>query len=239
MKKIDTGLYQGMVNYIEAMVASGKYSSGAKLPSLRELERQFSISFSAVRRGIEELENKGLIESHHGSGNYVTVRARRNMIPANGFRKIAVFLETDNFDSSYCAQALNGAKEYAETNNIALMLNFSPIGTITEEFVISRAEGCDAALFLGCYDLRLRRMPIAIPHQVLWEQYRTATGWQIQTGMFMRMYFTPRIVPRHAAMPQLQRHISSALTAASQAGRKTAPAAIRSGLQIRRLCWEA
>ena len=163
MKKIDTDLYQSMVNYIETMIASGQYPSGSKLPSLRELEQKFGISFNSVRRGIEELAAKGLIESHHGSGNYVVERTRRKMVPANGFRKLAVFLETDNFDSSYCAQALNGAKEYAENNNIALMLNFSSIGTITEEFVTSRAEGCDAALFLGCYDLRLRRMPIAIP----------------------------------------------------------------------------
>jgi len=163
MKKIDTSVYEGMVNYIESMIATGQYRSGAKLPSLRELEQKFNIPFSTVRRGIEALESKGLIESHHGSGNYVTENSRRNTTTSTGFRKIAVFLETDNFDASYCAQALNGVKEFAQVNNLALILNFCTIGAITEAFVSTRTSGCDAALFLGCYDVSLKNMPITVP----------------------------------------------------------------------------
>ena len=156
-------MYESMITHLEGMIVSGKYQSGDRIPSLRELGRDFNITVGAVRRGIEILETRGLIESHHGSGIYVAEGRKVSGQERNSCRKIAVFLETDQFENSYCAQALAGAQQFAAENNCSLQLNFCSLAAADESFVQDRITGCHAMLFLGCYDLPLRRIPATLP----------------------------------------------------------------------------
>ena len=56
---------------LEGMILDGSYIAGQKLPSERELAKQFDVSRPSLREAIQILEAKGLIFRRQGGGNYV------------------------------------------------------------------------------------------------------------------------------------------------------------------------
>jgi DNA-binding LacI/PurR family transcriptional regulator len=63
---------------IEADIASGKFSTGARLPSEVQLVKQFAVSRPTIGRALRDLEAKGLIERRAGSGTYVRSTAAQS-----------------------------------------------------------------------------------------------------------------------------------------------------------------
>lgn len=57
---------------LEAMILEGTFKPGDKLPPERELAKRFEVSRPSLREGIQKLEAKGILESRHGGGTYVT-----------------------------------------------------------------------------------------------------------------------------------------------------------------------
>jgi GntR family transcriptional repressor for pyruvate dehydrogenase complex len=57
---------------IRALIASGEYEAGSRLPAERELAEQLSLSRPALREGIRRLRSGGVLESRRGSGTYVS-----------------------------------------------------------------------------------------------------------------------------------------------------------------------
>lgn len=53
-------------------IAGGKLRQGLRLPSERDLARQFGVSQPTIREAIRVLDTMGLIQVRHGSGAYVT-----------------------------------------------------------------------------------------------------------------------------------------------------------------------
>ncbi|HEY7236825.1 MAG TPA: FadR/GntR family transcriptional regulator [Gemmatimonadaceae bacterium] len=56
---------------ISQIIQSGTYPSGARLPAISEMARQFGVAFSTVREALKKLETVGVVEIRHGSGVYV------------------------------------------------------------------------------------------------------------------------------------------------------------------------
>ena len=56
-------------------IASGRYSSGQRLPSESELVKTFGVSRPTVNRALRELQLTGLIDRRAGSGSYVRADA--------------------------------------------------------------------------------------------------------------------------------------------------------------------
>jgi DNA-binding LacI/PurR family transcriptional regulator len=56
---------------IEADIASGKFPTGARLPSEVQLVKRFAVSRPTIGRALRDLEAKGLINRRAGSGTYV------------------------------------------------------------------------------------------------------------------------------------------------------------------------
>jgi GntR family transcriptional regulator, hexuronate regulon transcriptional repressor len=65
-------LYQQVASAIMASITSGKYKLGERLPSERDLAAAFKVSRPTIREAMISLEIRGLAESRHGSGIYVT-----------------------------------------------------------------------------------------------------------------------------------------------------------------------
>lgn len=63
--------YQSVEQYLVEMIATGRFSVGEKLPSLRELSKKRGVSLATVTHAYMELEKKGLIEARPRSGYYV------------------------------------------------------------------------------------------------------------------------------------------------------------------------
>jgi DNA-binding FadR family transcriptional regulator len=57
---------------IRALIVTGEYEPGNRLPSERELAQQLGLSRPALREGIRRLRSGGVLESRRGSGTYVS-----------------------------------------------------------------------------------------------------------------------------------------------------------------------
>jgi GntR family transcriptional repressor for pyruvate dehydrogenase complex len=57
---------------IRALIQSGEYKEGDRLPPIMEMARRFGVGHPTVREALKKLEAMGVIEIRHGSGVYVT-----------------------------------------------------------------------------------------------------------------------------------------------------------------------
>lgn len=68
----DRPIYMQLMDYIKLGIISGKYPSGSKLPSVRDLAQTASVNPNTMQKALSELENSGLIYSNRTSGRFVT-----------------------------------------------------------------------------------------------------------------------------------------------------------------------
>jgi GntR family transcriptional repressor for pyruvate dehydrogenase complex len=59
---------------IRAMIQSGEYSEGDRLPAILEMARRFGVGPPTVREALKKLETLGVVDVRHGSGVYVASR---------------------------------------------------------------------------------------------------------------------------------------------------------------------
>ena len=64
-------LSDAIVTALEPMILEGSLRPGEKLPSERDLAKQFEVSRPSVREAIQALESKGLLYRRQGGGTYV------------------------------------------------------------------------------------------------------------------------------------------------------------------------
>lgn len=64
-------IYEQIKNALRDEILSGKVKSGEKLPSVRAMARELSISILTVKKAYDELESEGFIESRQGLGTFV------------------------------------------------------------------------------------------------------------------------------------------------------------------------
>src|SRR5262250_1560056 len=64
-------LYRQIAEQIRALIRSGEFSAGSRLPPERDLARQLGVSRPSVREALIALEVEGLVEVRIGSGIYV------------------------------------------------------------------------------------------------------------------------------------------------------------------------
>ncbi len=74
MKKI----YEMIVSDIEKDISNGKYRSGEKMPSVRELSRKYDCSQNTVVKAFETLRNNHIIYSIPQSGYYIVEKSLKN-----------------------------------------------------------------------------------------------------------------------------------------------------------------
>lgn len=67
---------------IEKAIKEGRWLPGQQLPAERQLSKELGISRPVLRQALATLAGRGLIEAHHGSGNYVTDRAAEAILAA-------------------------------------------------------------------------------------------------------------------------------------------------------------
>ncbi|PWJ54059.1 DNA-binding LacI/PurR family transcriptional regulator [Dyadobacter jejuensis] len=65
-------VYKQLIRCIESLVEEGTYQNGDFLPSMNELSQELSISKETVKKAYSILRDKGLVESAHGKGFYIT-----------------------------------------------------------------------------------------------------------------------------------------------------------------------
>ena len=64
--------YVRVADDIAARIASGELKAGARLRSERDLAEFYEVAYGTVRRAMQMLRDRGLIETIHGRGTFVT-----------------------------------------------------------------------------------------------------------------------------------------------------------------------
>jgi DNA-binding FadR family transcriptional regulator len=70
-------LYQQIAAQLSALIASGEFAVGQRLPSERELAAQLGVSRPSLREALIALELEGLVEVRVGAGIWVTAASGR------------------------------------------------------------------------------------------------------------------------------------------------------------------
>lgn len=78
-KNSTTMEYQKAIDYIFQMIKEGRLIVGSKIPSEREIAQTLGIGRNSTREAISILRGMGLIESVHGSGNYIAKDSGRTI----------------------------------------------------------------------------------------------------------------------------------------------------------------
>lgn len=71
VKKRKTPKYVSVYNQILSMINKGIYNGSEKLPSETELSETLQVSRMTLRQALVLLREDGIIETRHGSGNYI------------------------------------------------------------------------------------------------------------------------------------------------------------------------
>jgi GntR family transcriptional repressor for pyruvate dehydrogenase complex len=70
---------------IKNLISSGEFTAGERLPTERELTRQFGVSRSSLREAVRALALVGVLESRVGDGTYVTTLEPELLLTGIGF----------------------------------------------------------------------------------------------------------------------------------------------------------
>jgi len=162
----DTGaavqkLYQQIARQIAAAIAGGRYASGDKLPSERELADDFGVSRPTIRDAMIALEFQGLVEARQGSGVYVSAAPPNPQYAAEPEISALELAEARRlFEGEACALAATTimAEQLALLDRLATDMagNIAPeeIERLEQEFhlAVARATG-NGAIEAGVADL--------------------------------------------------------------------------------------
>lgn len=104
--------YQQLAEHIAGLIACGSLEDGSPLPAERELAERAEVSRVTVRKAMDALSGRGLIEQRRGSGSYVRREAPRlqqslsslvsfsETMEARGFRSTSRVLRAGLFSPS-------------------------------------------------------------------------------------------------------------------------------------------
>ena len=70
--------YEVLASWILDEIENGTLRYQERIPSEKDLAEKFGVSRQTVRRALEELADKGIVEGRRGSGTYVAVNTRRH-----------------------------------------------------------------------------------------------------------------------------------------------------------------
>jgi len=65
-------VYRQVIDQVRAGVASGALTAGDQLPTVRQLAVDLTINPNTVMRAYRELELGGLLETHQGTGTFIS-----------------------------------------------------------------------------------------------------------------------------------------------------------------------
>jgi GntR family transcriptional regulator len=64
-------MYRQVADHIAARIDAGELRPGARLPGERALAEEYGVALGTVRRAVEELRERGLVETLPAKGTYI------------------------------------------------------------------------------------------------------------------------------------------------------------------------
>ena len=103
-----TTLYQKIAETLSDQIQSGTIKTGEKMPSLRDLKREYGVSMNTVIQAYLELESQGLIISRPKSGYFVNYKPNQLSVPSTS--------NPEGIEEPECVESLI-AKVYTSLND--------------------------------------------------------------------------------------------------------------------------
>ncbi len=174
--------------YLEEQIVCGRFPGGSRIPSLRDLQRQFHLSYGTVLSGIDALCRRGLLRKHPRSGIFVATSAA----PArNGNPVVAVFTIRSDTVGLY-PTVLCGIREEAARRQVELQLCQLPPGCLDRELLERLSEGCAGVILLCELDASAGMLP----------RHRPCVGVMMDNsdlGRISTVDIDPFVAAQHAA----------------------------------------
>src|SRR5229473_2089857 len=70
-------VYRQLIDQVRSGIASGSLTAGDQLPTVRQLAVDLAINPNTVMRAYRELELGGLLETHQGTGTFISAQKLR------------------------------------------------------------------------------------------------------------------------------------------------------------------
>src|ERR1700721_951370 len=67
-------VYRQIIDQVRGAIASGALTAGSQLPTVRQLAVDLAINPNTVVRAYRELELGGLLETHQGTGTFISAQ---------------------------------------------------------------------------------------------------------------------------------------------------------------------
>lgn len=115
----DRPIFLQLVERIQMDIIAGRYKSGDKLPSVRELAAEAAVNPNTMQKAFSELERTGLVYSQRTSGRFITEDTKmiEELKASIAKEKIEEFLESmkkigfqDDEILSMMNKTMNGGK---------------------------------------------------------------------------------------------------------------------------------
>ena len=132
-----TKLYEDIAARMIAQIHAGTLRPGDRLPSERELADALSTSRNSVREGLRVLENIGVVTSHHGSGNFISLNFDETMSELLSFMfflkgiredQVTEFRRSIEWESMYLA-----VERITEEEKKEMLLHLDKLETVQTE----------------------------------------------------------------------------------------------------------
>ena len=106
---------QAVIERIMEMIMNGDLKEGDRLPPERELTEMLGVGRPALRESLRALEFLGLVESRHGSGNYIV-----NNVATNYFKPLSLSFKLHGGSSKEVLEFRNCLEQFAVSQAAAV-----------------------------------------------------------------------------------------------------------------------
>lgn len=137
-------VYKQLIQALQDLVNAGEYKEGEFIPSMNELANELEISKETVKKAYSILRGKGIIESSHGKGFYVT---------NNLNKKIKVLLLFDKLSTYKQVLYSSFAAKIGDISEITIRLHNQDID-LFEQFIDENLDHFDYYIVTPHFSLK-------------------------------------------------------------------------------------
>lgn len=126
-----------LVGLLLARIDSGEYPAGGAVPSERQLGEELGLSRTTVRRAIDDLVQRGLLQRQPGRGTFVSTGIQTFEPAVSAQRIVSVIVPT--FSNPYYGEMVNGIEKEARRFNLRIMVGQSDYLVDSESTQLAQA----------------------------------------------------------------------------------------------------
>lgn len=143
-----TPLYVTVQKVVRVAIDAGVYAPGDRLPSTKDLSKQFEVSLVTVHRALQELVASGVLRRGQGRGTYVHEEYGRRAESSTGLRFGLVFHSESSLADYFHGQILEGVRQASDELGVDLVLL---------RFGEDWRNECQGYLYVNPYEAQLDR----------------------------------------------------------------------------------